>query len=78
MEIATLFSVGYALNVPTGAIMLISDMPLRKGGIKSKDSANVVFCNHTSNHLRIGIDIVEAIKKLKSEEPKDHDLVCSK
>ena len=66
MEIATLFSVGYALNVPTGAIMLISDLPLRKGGIKSKDSADEIFSNFTDNHLQIGVDIIKEIKKQKT------------
>lgn len=63
MEIATLFSVGYALNVPTGALMLVSDLPLRKGGIKSKDSAAEVFQTYTEQHLEIGIKIVEEMQK---------------
>jgi len=62
MEIATLFSVGYALNVPTGAIMLVSDLPLRKGGIKSSESATEIFCKFTDNHLRLGIEIMTTIK----------------
>lgn len=62
MEIATLFSVGYALNVPTGAIMMVSDLPLRKGGIKSKDSAKEIFCKYTDNHLLMGIEIMATIK----------------
>ena len=63
MEIATLFSVGYALNVPTGALMLVSDLPLRKGGIKSKDSAKEVFQTYTEQHLEIGIKIAKEIQK---------------
>ena len=59
MEIATIFSVAYALNVPTGALMLVSDMPLRKGGIKSKDSAQDIFQTYTEQHLDIGIKIVK-------------------
>ena len=68
MEIATVFSVGYALNVPTGAIMLISDMPLRKGGIKSKDSAKEIFRKYTDEHLAVGIDIMKEIRRQKEEE----------
>jgi len=63
MEIATLFSVGYALNVPTGAIMLVSDLPLRKGGIKSKNSAEKIFKKYTESHLQIGVDVVQRIKE---------------
>lgn len=63
MEIATLFSVGYALNVPTGAVMLVSDLPLRKGGIKSKDSAQEIFSQYTEAHLQIGIDVMTHIRQ---------------
>jgi AMP nucleosidase len=58
MEIATIFSVGYALNVPTGALMLVSDLPLQKGGIKSKDSAQDIFQTYTEQHLDIGIKVI--------------------
>jgi AMP nucleosidase len=63
MEIATLFSVGYALNVPTAALMLVSDLPLKKGGIKSKDSASEVFATYTAQHLDIGIKIIQEVKR---------------
>ncbi len=65
MEIATVFSVGYALNIPTGALMMVSDLPLRKGGIKSKDSAKDFFQSYTEQHLDIAIKIVEELKKVK-------------
>ncbi len=70
MEIATLFSVGYALNLPIGSIMLISDLPLQKGGIKSKESAEKVFQNYTEDHLMVGIKSIEAIKQHSKKEPK--------
>jgi len=75
MEIATLFSVGYALNVPTGAVMLISDLPMRKGGIKSKESAKDIFCKFTDNHLQIGLDIMAKIKGYKKEH-KEKPALC--
>ncbi len=65
MEIATMFAVGYALNLPTGALMLISDLPLRKGGIKSKNSAKDIFHSYTSEHLKMGVRICEEISKRK-------------
>ncbi len=61
MEIATLFSVGYALGVPTAALMLVSDLPLRTGGIKSKHSAQDIFTAYTSEHLKMGVRISEEI-----------------
>lgn len=69
MEIATLFSVGYALNVPTGALMLISDLPLRKGGIKSKDSAKDIFQSYTDQHLRMGVKVCEEIDQQNESFP---------
>lgn len=63
MEIATLFSVGYALDVPTGALMLVSDLPLRKGGIKSKDIAKDIFQNHTRQHLDLAINVIEELAR---------------
>lgn len=76
MEIATLFSVGYALNVPTGAIMLVSDLPLRKGGIKSKDSAKEIFCKFTDNHLRMGIEIMATIRGNIEKNGKQKEAPC--
>jgi len=71
MEIATIFSVGYALNVPVGAIMLISDLPLRKGGIKDKDSASEVFQRFTTLHLDLGLQIVKEIAKRNNLRKKE-------
>ncbi len=61
MEIATLFAVGYALNVPTGAMMLVSDLPLHKHGIKSKDSAEEIFEAYTEQHLKMGLKVLETV-----------------
>ena len=69
MEIATIFSVGYALNVPTAALMLISDLPLRTGGIKSQSSANEIFDTYTSQHLKMGVKICEEINQQNEPFP---------
>lgn len=58
MEIATIFAVGYARNVPTGAMMLVSDLPLKKGGIKSKESAEDIFLTYTQEHLQMGLKVL--------------------
>ncbi len=62
MEIATLFSVAYALKLPIGSIMLISDLPMMKGGIKSKESASKVFDKYTDLHFDIGLKAIEKIQ----------------
>lgn len=65
MECATLFTVAYARRVALGALMLISDLPLRKGGIKTKASARHVFEKYTAQHVAAGIAVVEELQRLK-------------
>ncbi len=59
MELATLFSVAYHYEVPIGSVMLVSDMPLQKRGIKDKKMQNDIFSNHMETHLEIAIDVIE-------------------
>jgi AMP nucleosidase len=61
METATLFSVGFASKVPIGALLLVSDLPLRKDGIKTKKSANAVFKQFTDLHIDTGIKAMSEI-----------------
>lgn len=61
METSTLFIAGFASKVPIGAILLVSDLPLRRGGIKTKKSAKKVFRNFTDLHLEIGIKAMSEI-----------------
>lgn len=61
METATLFSVGFASKVPIGALLLVSDLPLRAGGIKTRASARAVFDQHTDRHIEIGIRAMSEI-----------------
>lgn len=61
METATLFSVGFASKVPIGALLLVSDLPLRKGGIKTKESARKVFRQYTDLHIEIGLQSMSEI-----------------
>ena len=61
METATLFSVGFASKVPIGALLLVSDLPLRPGGIKTKASAREVFKAHTDKHIEVGIQSMSEI-----------------
>jgi AMP nucleosidase len=67
METATLFSVGFASKVPVGALLLVSDLPLTKDGIKTKKSANAVFKQFTDLHIDIGINAMSDIAKRGEE-----------
>jgi len=61
METATLFSVGFASKVPIGALLLVSDLPLKRGGIKTRDSARAVFREFTDRHIEVGIEAMSQI-----------------
>lgn len=61
METATIFSVGFANNIPTGALLLISDQPMTPEGVKTDKSDIVVTSKFVDMHLNIGI---ESLKQL--------------
>jgi len=56
METATIFTVGFANNIPTGAVLLVSDQPMVASGIKTQASDKLVSARFTEEHLRIGIE----------------------
>ncbi|MCX6245269.1 MAG: AMP nucleosidase [Bacteroidetes bacterium] len=56
METATIFTVGFANNIPTGAVLLVSDQPMVASGIKTQASDKLVSAKFTEEHLRIGIE----------------------
>jgi len=58
MECATLFTVGYARQVPVGALMLISDRPLVAGGVKTPESSKRLFEEHSKTHIEIGAKVL--------------------
>jgi AMP nucleosidase len=61
METAALFVAGFAAKVPIGALLLVSDLPLQRDGIKTKESAKKVFMQYTDQHLEIGIKAMSEI-----------------
>ena len=61
METATIFTVGFANHIPTGALLLVSDQPMTPEGVKTDKSDTVVTSKFVDNHLKIGI---ESLKQL--------------
>ena len=61
METATLFIAGFVSKVPIGALLLVSDLPLTRGGIKTKKSASKIFKEYTDLHLDMGIKSMSEI-----------------
>lgn len=56
METATIFTVGFANSIPTGALLLVSDQPMISTGVKTAESDKAVTELFVRDHLKIGID----------------------
>jgi AMP nucleosidase len=63
METATIFTVGFANKIPTGALLLVSDQPMISSGIKTQESDSRVTDQFVDEHLMIGIDALKEIKE---------------
>lgn len=61
METAALFVSCFVSKVNIGALLLISDCPLKEGGIKTKKSAKAVFRKFTDVHIELGIEAMADI-----------------
>jgi AMP nucleosidase len=59
METATLFVTGFFNEIPTGALLLVSDQPMVPEGIKTEASDQVVTSDFADLHIRIGVSSLE-------------------
>jgi AMP nucleosidase len=62
MESATIAAQGYRFRVPYGTLLCVSDKPLH-GEIKLPGQANRFYEQAISQHLRIGVEAVELLRK---------------
>jgi AMP nucleosidase len=62
METASLFSVGFANQIPVGALLLVSDQPMVPSGVKTAQSDQVVTKKFVERHIKIGMDALKEIK----------------
>lgn len=69
METATLFIVGLVNQIPHGALLLVSDMPMVPEGIKTGESDKMVTENFSNLHLQLGIEAMTEIGE-KGEQIK--------
>lgn len=61
METATIFVAAFKNSMPAGALLLVSDMPMTKEGIKTEASDKVVTANFAQMHLAIGVDSLKQL-----------------
>jgi AMP nucleosidase len=55
METATVFSVGFHNKIPSGALLLVSDVPMEPEGVKTSQTDQAVTRKYVNEHLEIGI-----------------------
>lgn len=61
METATVFTVGFYNEIPTGALLLVSDQPMVPEGVKTEESDKKVTAQFVERHLRVGIDSLKQL-----------------
>jgi len=61
MESATIFIVGFDNEIPSGALLLVSDQPMISEGVKTAESDKIVNQQFVADHILIGIKAIEEI-----------------
>lgn len=61
METATIFVAGFSNKIPTGALLLITDMPMTPEGIKTIESDSRVTKDYVETHLKLGLASLKEI-----------------
>jgi AMP nucleosidase len=62
METATLFTVGFINQIPTGALLLVSEQPMISTGVKTAASDQKVSSRFVEIHIEAGINALFEIK----------------
>jgi AMP nucleosidase len=70
MECATLFAASYKRKFTLGALLLVSDLPLSHGGIKTKHGSQMVFERFMPDHIEKGVQILKAARDMQSQHIK--------
>ncbi len=61
METATIFTVGFVNEIPTGALLLVTDQPMIPEGIKTIESDIKVSKEFVEDHVKIGVDSLKQL-----------------
>jgi AMP nucleosidase len=62
METSAIFTAGFANQIPTGALLLVSDQPMVPQGVKTDKSDQKITTGYVDKHIQIGIDALNEIK----------------
>lgn len=70
MECATLFAASYKRKFTLGALLLVSDLPLASGGVKTKQSSQFVYDNFMPDHIEKGVQILQTARVMQAHHVK--------
>ncbi|NCF95914.1 MAG: AMP nucleosidase [Bacteroidetes bacterium] len=56
METATLFTAGFANQIPLGALLLVSDQPMVPEGVKTNQSDKKVSAHFVDDYISLGVE----------------------
>lgn len=62
METATIFITGFANQIPSGALLLVSDQPMVPEGVKTEESDHKITQDFVDKQISIGIDALREIR----------------
>jgi AMP nucleosidase len=63
METATIFACGFANEIPSGALLLVSDQPMIPEGVKTEASDKKISDSFVENHITVGIEALKLIRR---------------
>jgi AMP nucleosidase len=63
MESATIFAAGFANEIPTGALLLVSDQPMVPEGVKTEISDRGVTARFVDDHITIGVEALRLLRR---------------
>ena len=66
MECATLFIASYKRKFTLGSLLLVSDLPLAQGGLKTKQSSKSVFERFMPDHIEKGVQILRVSREMQA------------
>ena len=61
METATLLPAGFANQIPTGALLMISDKPMEEDGVKTEASDRKVTQQFVGEQVMLGVEALQQI-----------------
>lgn len=70
LECATLFTASYKQKFTLGALLVVSDLPLNRSQVKTKESSEFVFENFMPDHIAKGVAVLKHARSMQTKKIK--------